>query len=440
MTEFLIDILLVCCLLIFAWGLKRRSRMIQYPFLIAAVYLGWVVPQLLGLTHNRYLPPGALAKTTFMATLCLAAVYFGYTTNRRAARLFQWQFDERRLLKGAAALSVLGAFFFFKSSALAAEASAEYGGAWTGPITIYVFLARLLSIGMVIAIVLHLIRPRWQTLAIVGFDLLFYLDRIVIHGRRADMAELALIGLLALWFQRRWLPPRGIVMVGLIAGALLVNSIGDYRATMLREDRATWSGAGMQSIMEIDFVGNLQKIVAGEIMGGELQNAAMNIEAIDQLLVLDYWLTLWNQFVHDFVPGQLVGFEVKQSLTLDFDNDAQAYFGYVPWPGTTLTGFSDAFQSFWYLGAIKFFLAGLIMSRWYRASVSGNIAAQMIVMLVVAASLHLVTHSTGHFYMSFVPLAAFLLPVLLFARIKPVRAGAALSNPGTGPMFSRRVG
>lgn len=427
MSAILLGVLIACCLLILSWGLKRHSRMIQYPFLVAAVYLGWVVPQFLGLTQNPYLPPGALSKTLVMAILCLGAVYVGYMINPRPARLFWWQFDERRLLISSLVLSLLGAFFFYQVSQLAAEATAEYGGAWSGIITIYIFFARLLTIGMVIAIVLYLMKPRWQTLVVIGFDLLFYLDRIIIQGRRAAMVELSLMTLMAVWFQRRWLPSRWMILSGMIVGALLINSIGDYRSTMLGEDRTTWSGAGMHQIMEIDFIGNLKKIVEGESGSHELMNAVMNIEAVDQLLVFDYWLSLWNQFVRNFLPGQWIGKDIKQALMLDFDNDALAYWGYVPHGGSTATGFSDAFQSFWYFGAIKFFLAGLIMRRWYQAGVNGNIVAQMILMLIISDSLHLITHSSKGFYMGFIELAVFLLPVLLFARTKPVRYGAPRS-------------
>ncbi|MBK1633340.1 hypothetical protein CKO31_21815 [Thiohalocapsa halophila] len=421
-SKVLLGILVAECLLILWWGLQQRSRMIQYPFLVAAVFLGWMVPQLLGLTQNPYLPPGALPKTILMAILCLGAVYLGYTINPRPARLFWWRFDEHRLLVGSVVMSLLGAFFFFQVSRLAASVTAVHSGAWTGPITIYVFFSQLLTIGLVIAIILHLSKPRWQTLLIIVFDLSFYLDRIVIHGRRDAMVELGLIILMAFWFHRRWLPSRWFIIAGLVGGSLFINSIGDYRATMLAEDRSSWSGAGLQEILSIDFVGNLNKIIEGEAASADLYNAAMDIEAADRLAVFDFWLTLWNQVVGSFVPGQWVGHDVKNSLMLDLGVKGYEHFGYAQQRGSTSTGLSDAFRSFWFFGAIKFFLAALIMSRWYQAGVNGNIVAQMILMLIISDSLHLVTHSSTRFYMGFIELAAFLLPLLLFARSKPIRA------------------
>lgn len=34
--------------------------------------------------------------------------------------------------------------------------------------------------------------------------------------------------------------------------------------------------------------------------------------------------------------------------------------------GSTVTGLIDAFHSFWFFGAIKFFVIGFIMGRWWR--------------------------------------------------------------------------
>lgn len=395
----------------------RQDRMIQFPVLAAAVFLGWMLPQLMGLTNHRFLPPGGLEKTIFMAILCLAAAWLGYTQNRRPAELFRWQFDPRRLLWGSAVLSLLGAFFFYQVSLLAADAIAEHGGAWTGIITIYVFLAKLLSFGMVIALILYLKKPSWPTLLILLFDLMFYLDRIIIQGRRGAMVELGLMLLMALWFQRRWLPPRWIMVTGLVMGVLVVNSIGDYRSTMLGSDRTTWGGAGISQILEIDYVGNLRRLASGDEGFHDLMNAVMIIEAAEWVPNFDLGLSHWNGFIRAYIPGQWVGHDVKTSLMIDFGNSAYSEFGYIPRIGSTFTGLSDSFLSFWYFGAIKFFLIGLIMSRWYKAAVAGNIVAQMILMLTVTASLHAITHSTHWFFTVFVQLAVFLLPVFVLARM-----------------------
>lgn len=109
---FLLWVLTLECLAILGWGMLRRERMIQFPFLAGAVFFGWVLPQLIGLTSNRLLPTGGLEKTTLMAILCLAAAWWGYERNRRPAKLIWCRFNRSRLVWGSAIMSLLGAFFF----------------------------------------------------------------------------------------------------------------------------------------------------------------------------------------------------------------------------------------------------------------------------------------------------------------------------------------
>jgi hypothetical protein len=417
MTEVLLWLLVLSDAAILVWGFRRRDRMIQFPFLAAVVFMGWVAPQLLGLMSNPSRPSGALEKTIFMAWLCLLACWAGYAYNRRPARLFEWRFDRGRLVWASTALSLLGAFFFYQVSLLAVDAIEKFGGQWTGIITIYVFLARLLTLGFAMALLLHLARPTWPTLVIVVFGLSFYLDRILIHGRRQDAVELCLMVLIALWFQRRWLPSRGLMIAAFLLGTLFVNSIGDYRNTMLGKDQYSWSGAGITKIFDIDFAGNLRGIVEGKQPSYELYNTMLAIEATDRRLDFDYGLSLWNGFVQQYIPGQFLGPELKRSLYIERADSARQVFGFVQPIGTTLTGLTDAFQSFWFFGAIKFFCIGFIMSRWWRAAKAGNRVAQLVLMLCVGASLEAITHTTHHFFLAFVEIAAFMLPALLFARL-----------------------
>jgi hypothetical protein len=226
---------------------------------------------------------------------------------------------------------------------------------------------------------------------------------------------------MAMWFNRRWSPPRWTMLSILALGTLVINSIGDYRSTMLEENQVAWSGAGLKEIFEIDYLGNLGDLIAGRSASSDLLNAVMNIEAVDRAWNFDYGLVHWNGFVNSFVPGQWVGSEVKRSLMIDFGDLAKAQFGHVAYTGSTATGLSDSFQSFWYFGAFKFWLIGLIMSRWYLAAVRGSFVAQIVLMFVISPSFLAITHNTLGFFPQFVYLAVFSVPVLLFARVK--RAG-----------------
>ena len=132
--------------------------------------------------------------------------------------------------------------------------------------------------------------------------------------------------LFALWFNRRWAPPRTLIIGAFIAGALFINSAGDYRSTMLGEDRTSWSGAGLKDVLAIDYVGNLARIATGEGGGEEVRNAVFTIEAVDRRLRFDYGFSLWNGFLHNYVPKQFVGADFKSALTIDLEDDAYTEF------------------------------------------------------------------------------------------------------------------
>jgi hypothetical protein len=394
--------------------------MIQYPFLIAMVFVGWVFPQLIGLIGDSFLPEGALDKTIFMSIACLCAACFGYFLNKSPLKSFDWSFDRKRLVQACIALSLIGAYFYYQVGQYAAETIELHGGAWSGPITIFFFLSRLLTIGLVIALLLHFHRPSLTTFALVAFNVSVYLERIVIRGRRAAMVELGLIVLMAFWFHRRWLPSRFLIVGLMVVGALLVNSIGEYRHTMMGENHFEWSGAGLSEVLDIDFIGNMTRIADGE-EGYELSNAAINIEAADLSQEFDFGLSLWNIVVHSLIPGQIIGQEFKQLLMIDLVDPAFTVFRYTPNLGTTYTGMSDAFLSFWYFGAIKFLIIGFTMGRLWMGAVAGNKVSQMIIMLCVSPSLHAVTHSTHLYFVTFLELGILLLPPLVYARVNSVR-------------------
>ena len=424
MVTFLLGVLALECLVMLGWGMLRRARMIEFPFLASAVFFGWVLPQLIGLRNHRFLPTGGLEKTILMAILCLAAAWWGYRRNRRPARLFRWHLSPSRLLWGSTVTSLVGAFFFYQMSQIAPEAGTQ----WSGIITIYAFFAGLLAVGTAIVLILFLHRPSWTTALLLGFDLMFYLHRIIMSGRRTAMVELGLMVLLALWFRRRWLPPRWAMVAALFLGILVVNSIGDYRTTVIRADQRGWSGAGIGDIMAIDYFGNLHNLISGEAGNPELTNAVMNIEGVDRQMKFDFGFSYWNALIERYVPGQFIGADRKQALMIDFagidpvSTSAVTEFGFIPVTGSTPTGLSDSFQSFWYFGAMIFYIIGLVMSRWYRAAIRGNVIAQITVLLIVTPSLHAITHSTHWFFVYFVQLAAFLLPVVFLARIrKPLK-------------------
>jgi hypothetical protein len=403
---------------------SRRVMMIQYPFLVSIVIAGWVFPQLIGIYITGTVPPDALGKTLIYIMLCLLFGVWGYSTTRKTYKMANWQYSQQKLQFVAAALMLAGTLFHVRFSALAAEATELYGGFWTGIITIYVFLASMLTVGFVLAIGAYIQKPTLMNRTMIAFGLALYLQRILIYGRREVAVELFLIGALFFWRKFGWVPSRLVLFGTVVVGMLFISAAGAYREVMIVTENYSWSGVSLSRILDIDFWGIFISNFTDPLKNQELINATLFISAADIRMEFDGGLSLWNRFVFSFIPGQIVGPAVKQSLMFPLPNLALEEFSHIPWPGTTYTGFADSFLSFWFFGAFIFFAIGSIMRSWFIAAARGSLTALMILMLISTQSLMAVTHNSYDFFLFFVNLTVFLFPALLFARKSLVRRGA----------------
>lgn len=399
-----IFVALVGCFL--AGGLLLRAeRMYQFPFLAGVMTFGFLLPQIPALMHDPFLPSGAYAKTMFMGVLSLSMLALGWRIAKSPIRLLSMSFSERRLIVAAAGLSAFGAVFYFLLSRLPGDIS--IGMQMTGIPVVYLFFAQLMPYGLAIALLCFARRPSWITLAIITFDLIFYLDRILVTGKRAEAIQLVLMFLLAFWFYRRWVVPRVLMTLGILAGTFLMTSMGDYRQIT----RAA-SGFVLDDIMQIDYAANFSETL--ERGGLEMRNAVQRIDEIDRRLEFDYGKFHWNRVIFTFVPAQLVGSRVKDSLQFDTPKPSRDYN---PLTGTTETGLVDAFASFWYFGALKFLLLAWIMRRLWETAMAGEMLGQLVYMLSIVPAMHAISHQTDWVIPVWIHMAIFLIPVLSLCRI-----------------------
>lgn len=389
--------------------------MYQYPFLAGCVFSVWVFPQTIGLLGAPYLPLGALDKALLMSGLCAWGCYLGHIACREPMKWFRWHFDHRRLQASAGMLSVGGGFFFVKVSQLADDAIYNYGGAWTGVITIYGFFSWMVTIGLVLGLVCFYARPNWLGGAIILFDLSLYMERIMFWGRRQLTVELVLIFLLSLYFFRGKVVPRVAMGIFILVAAFGLHSAGDYRGAVMGKKQGVVS-----SIVEIDFRKNLEELISKG--GEEFTNLVYIIEAVDRRMEFDFGLSHWNGFVRAYVPAQLLGGDFKDSLIVDSEDAAYLVFGYISNAGgSTRTGMADSFASAWYFGAANFVIISYVMAKLFRSAMAGDTVTQIILMLTSATTLQAITHSTDQFFMVWPKVAVFLIPVLYYARVREGR-------------------
>jgi hypothetical protein len=104
---------------------------------------------------------------------------------------------------------------------------------------------------------------------------------------------------------------------------------------------------------------------------------------------------------------------------------------YNPILGTTETGLADAFQSFWYFGAVKFFVLAYIMRRLLVTAQAGEFAGQFVYILSVVPAMHSISHRTDWVLMIWIHLLLFAAPVLSIAMISRRSSRSRLNSART---------
>jgi hypothetical protein len=412
-------ILVLVTLALIIEGFIFRERFFQFPFLAAMMTFSFILPQAPGVSIDPFMPESAYVKVCLMTVLALLLLRMGWSERREQPPILNQVYSENHLLVAAATFSVIGAYFYVKLSNLPGDIS--IGVQMSGAPVMYLFFAWLLVYGLTIAVLCFVRRPSTVAGFIIAVDVSLYLERILIIGKRAETLELALIFALALWFYRGWLVPRWAMLLLLVAGIFGTTSMADYREITRRNASFEWD-----AIRKIDVIDNFDKLL--KFGGPELRNAVVRIDYIDRTQEFDYGATHWNRLVFNYVPAQLVGTKLKASLMLTVPSAGRDYN---PLTGTTETGMTEAFQSFWYFGALKFMLLAYVLSLLWASANAGSTTAQIVYILSIVPGTHAISHSTDWVLGVWVHMIIFLLPVLFVARLR-VQANVARAAPSTG--------
>ena len=160
-----------------------------------------------------------------------------------------------------------------------------------------------------------------------------------------------------------------------------------------------------------------------------MRAAAYQMAAISETSKYDFGAYHWNRLVFRYVPAQLLGAGFKNALLIEMEegqavrlpqqrNDlTRRLYGFEKQLGLTVSGMTDAFASFWYLGFLKFFLISLVLAKVYHGALAGNETFQIAYPLLLTPAMHSVTHNTGWFLEAIPHMILFLLPALAYAQI-----------------------
>ena len=437
MTELLLWIFIaICCGLLF-WGFIHKTNIYQYPFIIGASLCSYIVPQAIALVnHPQGIADVAIQRVLLMCCLCAAMSWIGYQI--KIPR--NWSLESRNYLSekrlNFASFIYIGIGLIFVLISL--KTTPEYGtssfrAGFSGIITVYLFFARLLDIGFVILLLVSLKKKKitQQNLIVLSIVILIQIVKIVIGGRREVMIFFAFSLLLPLFFIRRFILPRFLVILGLIVSMFIINphTINQYRSLLgnggswLKFQEISLTDVS-DSLEEIDFVDNFQNTI-NDTSNLELRNAALYIDRIAKTGNHQWGLAYWNAIVFNWVPAQFLGDSFKNSLIIqkginfiDFCHTSSWFYQYSCRPGQTFTGMADSFGQFDYFGCLFFAFAALLFKfMWQKAVYQNSFAAQACYSLLIVRMMLTITHTTIQFPSRMLYLVVFVSPMILWSSI-----------------------
>lgn len=417
-----------------------RGRIYEFPFWMALIALGWFLPQAIGgyLNVHRY-PQGAYAAALFFATFCSLAVWLGFEwtvkIKIKSESWFGGRFHPQKLYLASAGLVLFGFYFFYMLSSLSPEqvTTTEFGQ-WTGVPVLYLFFSSVFKLGVLALLLLYWGQRRLQNSRFLIFllpALLLMLTPVILYGRRADMMEFVAYLLIPLWFIRRWVVPRNILLVCLTAGLIFINSIELYRGAMTEGKNLSLLDR-VQSALSQNYLGKNYELFVSA--GPEFEKYLFRMDAVNELSCYDYGFSHWNMLIFNYVPAQIVGHKLKSSLMMPIVTPYQAGFNvhqFVGESGATDTGYMDAFASFSWLGFIKFYLIGTIMGLLYRYAMQGYFLPRLLYPFLLTAGMHAISHGTNDVLVRmWVYFFIFGFPIYYWARVRKHQSARLIVRQG----------
>jgi hypothetical protein len=385
-------VLLVLVAVPLAMTLKRPARIFEYPFFMAFAFASFVVPQAFSLIRfPGFVEEKSVTAVLLMSCFCMIACFLGYqlTPSALMQRWTSRPVDMNRLFRVGVVFIALG---YAMGNALSmTEVQYSETGGMTGMGTILLFFYNLAYPGFAIALFCAIRRPGFVTIAasLIG---VFPPLKDAISGRRENTAVLVLIIIMAFFYERRVQPSRLAIAGMLVFSMLAIPATRDYRGYA---NNNNWDG-----VRKIDLMGNFKDFVFEESIL-ELRNGAAIIESTRQTGNYQLGKGYWNHLVFRFVPAQLVGTDLKQSLMFDawdVGKNGGSETGIQFSRGSTITGMGDTFMQFGWFGCLFFAFMGVLFKGMWRASLAPNaLFARLMYVMTFTSGMRAVTHWTLDF-------------------------------------------
>jgi len=411
-------------------GLRQREGILQFQALFAGTFLFSTIPQLV----NYVFFPGRLPDIVYqdhgpewaiiMCILCLLAGWLGY---RRPLRKKVWPPAWMPALNTGKVFFV-GFVLCIIGMCAAWEVASLYGGikvmfithdsaitSAQGRITIFMFLSRLLSAGLAICLLTTIGNGTFMKWLVIGIGMVYPVALAVLLGRRGHAVTIVLMVVFALWFRKRWAPPRLASVIGLLLGGLWIIVAPTFRTEMAASENNFKEGLKAAAPTE-----NLRDYFEG-VRGEGMDNLVIGIPARLKKLQFSFGALFWNDVMDNFVPAQVIGYENKDALMIPMQAEEAICLEYCGAGPTTAegayyTGPYSAFVEFGFFGCIIFyFMARGWKWLWTLANEQHNLAAQLWYVLLLYCIPCSVVNAVQEAFAHVVFASAIVVPVVLIA-------------------------
>lgn len=329
------------------WGIKKQDNLIQFPFFLSMILLGFFVPQGFAVAKNNSIDNLTYGMFTLQILLCTLFSYIGYfyykpqIKNKKIVK-----YDKSKIFLTGVVLMFISYIFHILLFILPAEVTT---GPTTGLPVYYLFFARILGYPAVVLLLISLINKK-SNLKIIFFlmSLLPFLYRTFFLGKRSTLINLSVILICCLYFYKNIKPTRKLAIYGIVIALLVLILFPAFRSN----DTET-------SINVFKEIGNY---FSGENAGPEFKDASKNLMATLKTGKYGFGAGIYNSFIHLYFPGSILGQGSKNSLYINyqlFKESRIEVYTEEAHPFLHRSGFADSFFEFSFLGCILFLFVSI---------------------------------------------------------------------------------
>jgi hypothetical protein len=413
MEGFYLWLFIGACGAVLLWGVLQPTRVYQYPFLIAAIFSAFLVPQAIALYDNPLdVSMEAIDQAFAMGALCVMAAWVGYQLNptRNVRGADAPVYSNKRLRLCALAITVVSLLATFEMTSIP-EAEIKTG---TGPFTILAFFSGLASMSFAYFLITAIQRPTYASIFLTLVSGYPIYSAALFAGRRGETSIFFMSIALAFFFVKRWVPARVVALAAVIIVAFLIPLFARVRGEF-------WVALASGELGSLEWSQSLNYVLSGQVL--ELRNAAAEIDSISRTGAFGLGTGYWDAIVFRYVPGQLVGFDVKDALQFHWNSNLYDDVGYRHYGGTTVTAVGDTYVQFGYLGCLFFLAQGYLFKNiWVRAARSNSIVAQIAYISLMTPAMMGVTHGSKWFLQAGLSVAIVLWAMARFSLVSRPRA------------------